>query len=140
MNGKGRDLANGARRTKANGEAAMPDPVEVLVWVFFAVALLGTLYCLMREEPDGSQATVARRAQERTQAQVRMLSLVVAALGAGCGLWQIFRHGGHPVFRHGLRQGRGIDIKTKFCRQDQRQGRYLAGLQGQTMVGQRTGG
>ena len=87
-------MANGARRNKPAGEAAMPDPIEVLVWIFFAVALLGTLYCLMREDPEGSQATVAHRAQERTQAQVRMLSLVVAALGAGCGLWQVFRHGG----------------------------------------------
>ena len=66
-------------------------PVEVLVWIFLAVAVLATFYFLMREPEDGPAAML-----DRPMAQARILALAAAVLGAASGLWRIFRHRGDP--------------------------------------------
>ena len=80
-------MSNGASQ-KNNGERA-PAPMEALVWMLFAVALVASLYVLMREPEDGAAAVAGRAI-----AQARMLAVAASVVGAACGVWRVMTRGG----------------------------------------------
>lgn len=80
-------MSNGASQ-KNNGERA-PAPMEALVWILFAVALMASLYVLMREPEDGVAAAAGHAI-----AQARMLAVAASVLGAACGVWRVVTRGG----------------------------------------------
>jgi hypothetical protein len=74
------------KRTEAGG--SLPRQVDAVVWVFFTVAVLASLFVLLRGPEEGGAAV------SHTVVQVRLLAVAASVLGAACGLWRVLLHGG----------------------------------------------
>ncbi|NQT50436.1 hypothetical protein HQ576_00205 [bacterium] len=78
-----------ATRPNPNGApASVVGPVDGIVWVLFAVAMVASLYVLIRGPEEMSTPLT------HTLVQVRMLALVASVLGAACGVWRILKRQG----------------------------------------------
>jgi hypothetical protein len=70
-------------------EGKLRAPVDGMIWVCFAVALITSLYVLIQEPDEEPGLAVAQ-----PLVQVRMLAVAASALGAVCGVWRVLtRHG-----------------------------------------------
>ena len=83
-------MSSNVAKARSSEERPTP-PIEVVVWVFFGIALAASLYFLLREPED-----VARSVLDHSMVQARMLALAASVLGAAPGLWRILTRGGEP--------------------------------------------
>lgn len=65
--------------------------LQIAVWALLAVAVLATVYFLMREPEDGPPVALSR-----AMAQARALAVAASCLGAVPGLWHVLRGRGDP--------------------------------------------